>query len=365
MLKRIAGVFPVLLGLLLLSLPLISCGAPGDNTESSEGICTPTRFGKDTGAETLSKMSIDTKEIIIENPLAPGADPWVTRRSGMYYYCYSTGNGVAVSAFASLAEFCTEGREVFSAPEGTDYSRDWWAPELHYIDGDWYIYVAADAGENESHRMYVLKGTSDDPTEPFTMVGQLKEPSGEWAIDGTVMKYGGELYFVWSGWEDNVGDVQYLFIAHMSSPTEIDGQRVKLSSPTYAWERVGMSIQEGPAALYHGEALYIVYSASGSWTDSYCLGMLTFKGGDVLDPACWEKSEKPVFSRGNRVYGVGHCSFTTSADGATVMFCHGMSKPGSGWGGREIFCQSISWEGDVPVFGKPTYTTTLYEMIYK
>lgn len=46
---------------------------------------------------------------------------------------------------------------------------DLWAPELHFIQGAFYIYVAmAKNGNNAEHRMYVLKGRSTtDPTQPF------------------------------------------------------------------------------------------------------------------------------------------------------------------------------------------------------
>ena len=49
--------------------------------------------------------------------------------------------------------------------------------------------------------MYVLRGTSADPTDRFELVGKLGDSTDEWAIDGTVIAYGGELYFCWSGWD--------------------------------------------------------------------------------------------------------------------------------------------------------------------
>ena len=105
-----------------------------------------------------------------KNPIIPfGADPWIVEKDGTYYYCHTTGNGVAVRAFnwfsdANSAESVT----VYTAPKGTMYSGEYWAPELHYLDGQWYIYVAADNGDNYNHRMYVLKGTSQDPTKLLT-----------------------------------------------------------------------------------------------------------------------------------------------------------------------------------------------------
>ncbi len=219
------------------------------------------------------------KTITFHNPVAKhGADPWVIRDNDRYYYCYSGGNGVCVARLDDLAHIDGKnGVKVYTAPKGTDYSEEYWAPELHKINGAWYIYVAADDGDNFHHRMYVLRGTGEDPTEPFEMVGKLTDETDKWAIDGTVLQYHGDLWFVWSGWEGDENVAQNLYIAHMSNPWTIDSKRVLISKPDLEWERRGGSpkINEGPVALIKGNTVHIVYSASGSWCDEYCLGILT------------------------------------------------------------------------------------------
>ena len=52
----------------------------------------------------------------------------------------------------------------------------------------------------------------------------------------------------------------------------------------------------------------LVYSASGSWTVDYCLGMLINSSGDLLNRAAWQK-RGPVFQKTEQMWGVGHCSF--------------------------------------------------------
>ncbi len=294
----------------------------------------------------------------IRNPIVSNAnDPWVVERGGHYYYCRSSGKGVIVSEVPSPYELNAEGGvRVYTAPAGTGYSAEYWAPELHYINGAWYIYVAADDGNNRNHRMYVLKGTTQDPTDPFEMVGQITDPSDRWAIDGTVMQVGGELYFVWSGWRGSVNVAQNLYIAHMSDPVTIDSERVMLSAPTYAWERVGNPyVNEGPTALYHGEDTFIVYSASGSWTDDYCLGLLRLVGDDPMNPDAWEKSAEPVFaSRPGVAYGPGHCSFTVAVDGSIWMLYHANLESGTGWAGRSGWIAPVTFAEDgMPIFGLP------------
>lgn len=294
-----------------------------------------------------------------QNPVAPhGADPWVIRdpETGKYYYCFSGGNGVFVNEIASPAHLTPQGgTKVYTAPEGTMYSKEYWAPELHKIGGKWYIYVAADDGDNFHHRMYVLACTGEVPTDPFEMAGKLAAPTDKWAIDGTVVQIGGECYFVWSGWTGDVNVSQELYIAHMASPTAIDSERTLVCKPDLAWERRGGRpwINEGPAALYHGDTVHLIYSASGSWSDYYCLGKLTYRGGDPLDASNWLKSEKPVFAPTEKVFGPGHCSFTKAPDGSDWIVYHGNLVSGTGWRGRSVWTQPISWDGDEPILGAP------------
>ncbi|MBP3572852.1 MAG: glycoside hydrolase family 43 protein [Clostridia bacterium] len=316
----------------------------------------------ETEEETTVKVIYET----VQNPVAPsGADPWITRHGDKYYYCYSSPvwffGGVGVNEISSIDKVTTEGgSQVYVAPaeEGADLSHsfNYWAPELHYIQGEWYIYVACDDGNNETHRMYVLKGTTQNPTDPFEYVGQITDPSGKWAIDGSVVEIKGELYFIWSGWEGDVNVAQHIYIAHMSNPWTIDSQRVMLSTPEYAWEKNGEPlINEGPTALYHGDKTFIVYSASGSWTDDYCLGMLTLTGEDPMDPASWKKSDSPVFEkRFGTCFGPGHASFTTAVDGSLWMIYHGNLQSGTGWEGRSIWIAPVTFDKDGnPDFGKP------------
>lgn len=306
-----------------------------------------------TEEEPIVQYSYQT----VHNPVHDGGgDPWVIEHEGAYYYCYSAGNGVCVASVPSIAKLKQNGKRVYTAPGGTMYSSEYWAPELHYIDGAWYIYVAADNGNNETHRMYVLRGTTQDPTDPFEMVGQITDPSDKWAIDGTVLQLGGELYFIWSGWEGNVNVAQNLYIAHMSDPCTIDSERVCLSVPEYSWEKNGQPyINEGPAVLQHEGKTFLVYSASGSWTDHYCLGMLTLTGDDPMDVNCWEKSNRPVFRyRPHVCYGPGHNSFCTAPDGSVWMIYHGNLVAGSGWSGRSVWIAPVTFDEDgTPEFGKP------------
>lgn len=283
----------------------------------------------------------------VSNPINDeGDDPYVTQLNGTYYYCWSSGNGVSVSSAEAIDKISKEGAvKVYTAPGGTMYSGQYWAPELHYIDGQWYIYVAASDGEDRNHRMYVLQGTSQDPTKPFKFVGKISDPSDKWAIDGTVLKYNDELYFVWSGWQgDNDGGNQKLYIAHMSSPTEIDSDRVEISRPTQSWEG---PLNEGPIALYNGDDVYIIFSGNGSWTADYCLGYLRLTGKDPMKKSSWTKNSYAILSRSNVAKGPGHCSVASAPDGSQWIIYHAnLLMAEDGWNGRSVWIQRLSFTDD-------------------
>ena len=137
------------------------------------------------------------------NPIiGEGADPWVTRWNNQYFYVRSDGGAVWVEQVDQAPGHRPGAADRWSGtrPAGMPYSQNVWAPELHYLDGKWYIYVAADDGDNANHRMHVLEGNTQDPQGTYMFKGKIAATTDRWAIDGTVLEHNGYAYFVWSGW---------------------------------------------------------------------------------------------------------------------------------------------------------------------
>ena len=219
------------------------------------------------------------------NPLLPsGADPYSFYKGGYYYYTNTLGNKLVLWKTKNLADLKdAENKTIWVPPAGTAYSKEIWAPEFHFIKGKWYVYFAADDGSNDHHRTYVLENNATDPFKgKWVFKGKVAAPSDKWAIDSDVFEQNGKLYMIWSGWEGDVNGRQNIFIARMKNPWTIAGKRVLLSKPTYAWERNGdlhdagnpahVDVNEGPQFLKHGHKIFIIYSASGCWTDFYASG---------------------------------------------------------------------------------------------
>jgi GH43 family beta-xylosidase len=299
------------------------------------------------------------------NPIvASGADPWVILRDKTYYYCYSRDDRICVRSAAALADI-GKGPEVvvWTAPKTGDYSREIWAPELHLIGSRYYIYFAADDGDNANHRMYVLESEGEEPRGPYRFKGKVAPTTDRWAIDGTVGLLKGHWYFVWSGWEGTKNVRQDLFIAAMHDPWTLSGERVCISVPEHDWEKVGPAwdpkkfpggVNEGPEFLERDGTVHLIYSANGSWTDDYCLGQLTWTGGDPLSPRSWRKRDTPVFSRTADVFGPGHACFVRSPDGKQDWIVyHAAKRKGAGWD-RDVRTQTFTWGADKsPRFGRP------------
>ena len=299
-----------------------------------------------------------------------GGDPWVTYHDGYYYYINTQGGAFLISKSKDLTTLNSDPVNVYTpdAAKG-EPTREIWAPELHYIRGEWYIYYAAyhEGGSNANHRCYVLKGTSQNPQDPFVFVGQLKDSTDKWMIDTTILEVEDELYAVWSGWERNVDGEQALYIAHMDTPTHIDSERVMISYPEEEFERLSTNpyVNEGPAALIAPDGtVNVVYTANHFSNGAhYRLALLTLKdGADPMDADNWIKSEDAVFASNPEkgIYSVGHPSFTTSPDGTeSYILYHGRDGSASRYK-RRVYLQSFGWNEDgTPCFDKPLGSSAL------
>ncbi|MBR2988819.1 MAG: glycoside hydrolase family 43 protein [Clostridia bacterium] len=302
--------------------------------------------------------------VIIKNSGNTDArDPALIYDDGYFYHTYSLDGRLFVTKAKSVRDLVkTEGVVVWTAPKGTEYSEQIWAPELHKIDGKCYIYVACSNGDNYTHRTYVLYNDSPNPQAPFKLKGKLADDTDKWSIDATVFKHNGELYTVWSGWEGDIDVCQNLYIAKMSDPFTISSKRYLLSTPTYEWEKRGATglkdspfVNEGPYPLIKNGTVHIVYSASGSWCNHYCLGIITLKGNDPLDMSAWVKHPEPVFKSNDKVNGPGHATFTLDTHEGDLIFYHAFDTDDKGgWNTCHASAQNFTFDGDFPVFGEPT-----------
>ena len=75
-----------------------------------------------------------------------------------------------------------------------------WAPEIHFIDGKWYIYFAAGRAEDPWWiRTWVLENSSSDPfCGEWEEKGMLESEWDSFMLDCTVFQNRGNWYAVWA-----------------------------------------------------------------------------------------------------------------------------------------------------------------------
>lgn len=306
---------------------------------------------------------------VFRNPLIEQrADPWVLKHTDGYYYFTASVpeyDRIELRRATTIQDLTdASAADVWHKHENGIMSQNIWAPEIHFIDGKWYIYFAAGREDEPfAHRMYVLENASANPLEgEWIEKGEIKTAWDSFSLDATSFEHDGKRYLVWAQKDPQIEGNSNLYIAEMANPWTLKSEQVRITKPEYDWEVIGFLVNEGAAVLKRNGKIFISYSASAT-DHNYAMGLLTAsEDSDLLDPASWSKSEKPVFvsNPDNSQYGPGHNSFTVSEDGTQdILIYHARSykeivgdplfDPN-----RHARAKVVEWNSDgTPNFGTP------------
>jgi GH43 family beta-xylosidase len=283
-----------------------------------------------TGNSFFSCSQQEAEPIAYENPITlQRADPWVYKTDSNYYFIGTVPEFDRIEIRKAKTINGISGAEpvvVWRKHKTGVMGHHIWAPELHRIDGKWYIYFTAGEAENIWNiRMWVLSNSSTDPTTgEWVEEGQIETQRDEFALDATTFELKGQRYLVWA--EKTRPNINSgLVIAKMKTPTTIEGPEVVISEPEYEWEIHTYKVNEGAAVLKRNGKIFITFSASAT-DDTYAMGLLwADEDADPLNPKSWNKLPDPVFYTNEEAerYGPGHNSFTKAEDGKTdVLIYH-------------------------------------------
>ncbi len=241
------------------------------------------------------------------NQLAAGADPGVLLHEGIYYlYCTSSANGIVVYTSTDLVNWTRE--STLALHKDDSWGDRWfWAPEVVYRSGTFFMYYAVDE--------HLAVATADNPLGPFTQAPQEPMHTDIKEIDAH--------FFA-----DDDGK-NYLYFVRFTAGNEIWGAElnddmltIKESTLTHQfgvsqeWERDQGTVNEGPFVLKHNGIYYMTYSANHFESPAYGVGYAT--SDSPLGP--WTKYEyNPILQSNTLVHGAGHHCVTWSPD-STEMF---------------------------------------------
>ena len=305
--------------------------------------------------------------------------PWILQRADPYVYRHTDGSYYFTASVPAYDQVVLRRADTLAGLKDAPETEIWhkhesgimschvWAPELHYIDGAWYVYFAAgDKDDIWNIRPYVLECLDEDPlTGTWTEKGKMRCAADDefsfraFSLDGTVFENKGKYYYIWA---EKVGvgrQISNLYIGELETPWQLKTVQGLLTTPDYDWERVGFWVNEGPAVIKRNGRIFVTYSASETGI-AYCMGMLTAAAdADLLDPLSWKKERYPVLSSDEKrgIYGPGHNSFTTDRDGSDIMVYHARTEteivgdplynPN-----RHAMLMRVKWDGE----GRPVFS---------
>lgn len=305
---------------------------------------------KETKYLDPGKYTLEGKIKYFESPLIEErADPYIIYDSeeDCYYFTsswpaygnMSAGYNKIVLRKSSTLEGLADAQDytIWTAhTTGTEQMYHIWAPELHKINGKWYVYYAANTESNGwGIRCFVLECTGSDllSAASWTEKGKFTDKDGgtngfnDMCLDMTYFENAGTGYVIWA-YKRNGDSALAIAPVDMTSPWKLAGEPMILSVPEYDWERVVYNVNEGPSVLKKDGKIYVSYSASGTG-DEYCMGLLTADAGaDLMKLSSWSKTPYPVLETSDmsEEYGPGHNSFTVDKDGNVILVYHSRDK---------------------------------------
>jgi GH43 family beta-xylosidase len=282
------------------------------------------------------------------------ADPFVLAVDGAYFL-YHTGHGVGVPVYRShdLVSWSNLGLALAPNPDIPWAACDFWAPEVSFRDGRFFMYVAvasrlADGTpDDESRRLAVAH--ADSPVGPFELSAQpLIED--EWAIDPHPFQDDDGSWWLFynvrsSGTRYTDGTVGCAnAVTKLLAPDKVSDERRVILKPTERWEGNAEGSwywNEGAFVVRRGKKLLQTYSGGWFADHTYAIGTAT---AEHPNGRWYKNPENPLFVSSDRVVGPGHNCVITGPDGFTSFLVYHAHVNGQAH--RSAFMTEIHWVGD-------------------
>lgn len=300
------------------------------------------------------------------NPVYDGyfADPFVLR-AGQRYLAYGTGSIVDGLVFEVLESAdLVSWRRIGGAlqPLPPQMGSDYWAPEVAYAEGRYWMYYSVGFGDRHHHLRVAV---AERPEGPFVDQGVNLTPHEDFAIDPNPFQDADGRWYLYFARDvldaPRVGT--HLAVDAMPTMTSLAGLPSPVVAPSADWQiyERGRSMYgtvvdwhtiEGASVVRRNGRYYCLYSA-GSWlNDSYSVGWVV--AGHPLGP--WTE---PGSGRGRllssvpgHVRGPGHNSIVTTGGGADVLVYHAWDE---GRQRRQMWIDPLDWTADGPVTSGPSW----------
>ncbi|MBQ6066012.1 MAG: family 43 glycosylhydrolase [Clostridia bacterium] len=248
-------------------------------------------------------------------------DPFVLEHEGTYYM-YGTGlawGGYGCVYSADLKNWSDPVR-VYSPQGACDGEGDWWAPECHEYQDNFYLFATYRSAATGKRGVAVFR--SADPPGPFEIISDGHvTPKDHDAIDGTLyvdekgqpwMVYVGE----WTCNEDGVGD---MMAAKLSDDlTRFVSEPVLLFRGTDAGWAKG-KFTDGPF-LYKTKTGRLLMLWSCTDRAGYAVGIAYSSNGRI--DGKWRQQPRELYKGSKKNADGGHGMLFTAPDGTLTLAIH-------------------------------------------
>ncbi len=279
---------------------------------------------------------------LYRNPVIAGdfADPSVIRVGDTFYAAGTSSEwapAYPVYRSADLVNWQYVGPVFKQQPAWTVGS--YWAPELYYRDGTFYVYYTA--RRKSDRRSYIGVATSRDPESGFTDHGCLLEWTTE-AIDAFIIEDAGKRYITWKAYGLDKGKtIQILGRELTADGLGVTGEVFTLlQAQADGWEAGGA---EGQAIFKRGRYFYMTYSGNACCGTgcNYQVGLA--RALKLQGP--WEKYAGNPVLRGDQTWKCpGHGTVVTTADNRYFYLHHAYSSAGFTFTGRQGLLSELVWD---------------------
>lgn len=299
------------------------------------------------------------------NPVYDGyfADPFVLP-DGERYLAYGTGSIVDGLVFEVLeSSDLAQWRRIGGAlqPLAPSMGSDYWAPEVTYADGRYWMYYSVGFGDRHHHLRVAV---ADAAEGPFVDQGVNLTPHEDFAIDpNPFCDVDGSWYLFYAR---DVLDTErvgtHLAVDRMPTMTSLAGQATSVVAPSADWQiyERGRSMYgrvfdwhtiEGPAVVRRNGRYYCLYSA-GSWlNESYTVGWAV--ADHPLGPWTTPEGDNRLLTTvPGHVRGPGHNSIATTRGGTDLIVYHAWDEAVER---RQLWIDPIEWTPEGPVTSGPNW----------
>lgn len=228
-------------------------------------------------------------------------DPFILLANGKYYM-YGTrgseawGKSTGLDVYVSDdLDFWSEPHCVFAPPQNFWADRNFWAPEVHFFNGAYYMFVSFKS-ESRCRGTQILKASS--PLGPFELHSDGSVTPKEWeCLDGTLYVENGTPYIVFCREWLQVKDGEMYAMKLSDDLKESAGECVylfKASDPSWSNKERETFITDGPF-MYKTKDGNLLMLWSSVCNNEYCEAITYSKSGSVLGP--WKHDRRLLFEK--------------------------------------------------------------------